>query len=191
MKKYMAILLCLVWLLSLAGCSSSTGSGDEILLTKSTESTEENPEGSTASQAETQQTEAGDAAPFTFVTDGVALTPGESFDASALPEPDSTFQVPSCAIDGSDNVYNYGTFELTAYDDGSGETIYSILFIDPNLTTPEGLALGDNVEKMISLYGEDFQQEGTGYTYTSGDTQLCIIAQDDVVNSIEYLLILP
>ncbi len=191
MKKYIAILLCLVWLLTLAGCSSSTGSEDEILLTKSTESTEENPEGSTASQAETQQTEAGDTAPFTFVTDGVALTPGEPFDASALPEPESTFQVPSCAIDGSDNVYNYGTFELTAYDDGSGETIYSILFIDPNLTTPEGLALGDNVEKMISLYGEDFQQEGTGYTYTSGGTQLCIIAQDDVVNSIEYLLILP
>ncbi len=120
----------------------------------------------------------------------MTLTPGEAFDASALPDADDVYTVPSCAVEGSDNVYNYTTFEVTAYDAGDGEVTYSIYLIDPNITTPEGLALGDGVDKVTELYGDGYEQDGTAMIYTRGETKLSIILQDDVVVSIEYLLIL-
>lgn len=125
---------------------------------------------------------------FQFAYEGVTLTPGGDFDASALGDPLDRSTVPSCAFDGNDNVYNYGAFELTAYVDGDKERIYSIYFIDSNLSTPEGLSLGDSVDDMKSFYGEDCVVEETSYTYTRGETSLIVIIQNDVVFSIEYRL---
>jgi hypothetical protein len=92
-------------------------------------------------------------------------------------------------LEGTDNVYNYDTFEITAYDEGKGEFIYSIYFIDPNLTTPEGLALGDTLDKAISLYGDGYTQEDSAYTYVGGNTMLVIILQNDAIASIEYRMV--
>lgn len=125
---------------------------------------------------------------FSFLYEGVALVPGEVFDQSALPEYSQVSEVPSCAFDGSDNVYNYDVFELTAYIETDGERVYSIYFIDPNLPTTEGLCLGDTVDDMKSLYGESYEAEGTAYTYTRGETMLIIITKNDIVVSIEYRL---
>lgn len=125
---------------------------------------------------------------FSFLYEGVALIPGEVFDPSVLKGYTEVSEVPSCAFDGSDNVYNYGVFELTAYIGEDGERVYSIYFIDSNLPTTEGLCLGDTVEDMKSLYGEDYEAEGTAYTYTRGETLLIIIARNDIVVSIEYRL---
>lgn len=125
---------------------------------------------------------------FGFLYEGVNLIPGEVFDRSALEGYTEVSEVPSCAFDGNDNVYNYGVFELTTYIEEEGERVYSIYFMDSNLTTTEGLCLGDTVEDMKSLYGEDYAAEGTAYTYTRGETLLTVIAKDDIVVSIEYRL---
>ena len=125
---------------------------------------------------------------FRFVYEGVTLIPGNLVDHSALPECSDVAEVPSCAFGGNDNVYNFGTFELTAYFDENEERIYSIYFIDPNLPTTEGLCLGDTVDEMKSLYGEDYEAEGTSCTYTRGETSLIIITRNDIVSSIEYRL---
>ena len=58
-----------------------------------------------------------------FAYEGVALVPGAAFDPSVLPEADSVFTVPSCAIEGTDNVYSYPVLELTAY---KGDSVISI-----------------------------------------------------------------
>ena len=42
------------------------------------------------------------------------------------------------------------------------------------------------LSKVLQLYGEEYTEEGTAYVYTRGETMLYIIAQDDVVISIEY-----
>ena len=125
---------------------------------------------------------------FSFLYEGVTLTPGEVFDESSLGEYSGLSEVPSCAFDGNDRVYNYEMFELTAYIDGDEERIYSIYFIDPNLPTTEGLRLGDTVDDMKSLYGENYEMVGTSYDYIGGDTVLSIVTQNDVVVSIEYRL---
>ena len=125
---------------------------------------------------------------FSFIYEGVTLTPGEVFDESLLGKYSGLSEVPSCAFDGNDKVYNYEMFELTAYIDGDEERIYSIYFIDPNLPTTEGLRMGDTVDDMKSLYGENYEMVGTSYDYTGEDTVLSIVTQNDVVVSIEYRL---
>lgn len=125
---------------------------------------------------------------FSFVYEGATLIPGELVDHSALPECSDVAEVPSCAFGGNDNVYNFDAFELTAYLDGDEERIYSIYFMDPNLPTTEGLCLGDTVDDMRSLYGEDYEEEGTACTYTRGETMLIFITKNDTVVSIEYRL---
>lgn len=125
---------------------------------------------------------------FSFVYEGAALIPGELVDHSALPEYSDVAEVPSCAFGGNDNVYNFEAFELTTYFDEDEERVYSIYFKDPNLPTTEGLCLGDTVDDMKALYGEEYAAEETSCIYTRGETSLIIITQNDNVVSIEYRL---
>lgn len=126
---------------------------------------------------------------FSFTYNGVELVPGDSFDASRLPEALSVYQVPSCALVGTDNLYNYETFEVTAFNEGNGEFVYSIYFIDPNLTTNEGLALGDSMDKVVELYGEGYENLDGELVYTNMNTQLRLIVENDVVVSIEFRMV--
>ena len=114
------------------------------------------------------------------------LTPGQAFDAAALPEANSVYQVPSCAIEGTDNVYNYGTIEVTAFDDGNGEVIYSVYIMDANTPTNEGLYIGDTLDHIVAAYGEDYTREGNQITYQKGDTLLIIILGGEYVQSIDF-----
>ncbi|MCD8250401.1 MAG: hypothetical protein LUC60_11280, partial [Lachnospiraceae bacterium] len=153
MKKALVLAMVMLLAASVAACGSS-GSTDasEQAITRSEEDEENEEEAETEESVSVVQ-EAQEEGVFSFEVDGVTLTPGEAFDASALPDADDVYTVPSCAVEGSDNVYNYTDFEVTAYDAGDGEVTYSIYLIDPNITTPEGLALGDTVETVTELDG--------------------------------------
>ena len=125
---------------------------------------------------------------FGFKYEGVMLIPGEVFDESLLGDYSQVIEIPSCAFDENDKEYSYEKFVLTAYIDGAEERIYSILFTDPNLSTTEGLSMGDSVDDMKALYGENYENVGTSYDYVRGNTVLSIIVQNDQVGSIEYRL---
>lgn len=185
MKKLIAILLAMMLVLSLAACGAEEEPNADLVITRAAE---EDVAAEVQPEAEAEEPVVADGV-FSFTASGVELIPGEAFDAAALGEAASVYTVPSCAIEGTDNVYNYETFEVTAYDDGTGEVVYSIYFLDPNLTTTEGLALGDDAAKVVELYGEDFAEEGASYVYTRTNTQLHVIFQNDAVTSIEYRLV--
>lgn len=195
MKKILTLWLCLLMLLSLAACGSDEVT-EEQMITRPAEVENVNASAEVQTSREPILEEASQqaAAPavvgnYTFDANGVELIPGDPFDPGILPEPVSVYQVPSCAIEGTDNLYNYGSFELTAFDDGTSELIYSILLTDPNITTTEGLALGDSVQKVTEIYGEGYTQEGNAYVYTGDAEILYIIVQGDYVASIEYRMI--
>ena len=197
MKKILALLCCLMLLAGLTACGSDE-IAEERMITRPPEEdavpvmAEAMPE-PTESESTQAATEAA-AAPaalgnYTFDADGVELIPGDPFDPAILPEAVSVYEVPSCAIVGTDNLYNYGTFELTAFDDGTSELIYSILLTDPNITTTEGLALGDSLQKMVDIYGEGDTQQGNAYIYTGDAETLNVIIQNEQIASIEYRMI--
>lgn len=126
---------------------------------------------------------------FSFAVEGVVLTPGAAFDPSQLPQPNEVYQVPHEKIEGGDNVYCYDGFEVTAYNDGTGEVIYAIWLTDSNVSTMEGLARGDNGAKVDTLYGTDYEGDPTARTYYLGNTMLSILLHEDVVIDILYLWI--
>lgn len=171
MKKILVLLLAFA-MLCLAACG--TQGGNDITFTVGGGSTEE--AGGSQDDAEA----------FCFMAGDVEVIPGMEFDAEALPT-EEVSEIPSCAFEGTDKVYSYGSYEIIAYNDGEKEVVYSIYFIEPDVSTPEGLANGDDMSKAKELYGE-YTEDGTAWTFTRGNTQLIVIGEDDVISSIEMRL---
>lgn len=164
MKRWIACLIVFAMLLTLTACAG-----------------EEKNDGETQVEAEAPK--------YSFTYQGVELVPGAEFDPAALPEADFVYEVPSCAIEGTDNVYSYGVMEVTAFDDGTGEIIYSVYISDANTPTDEGLYIGDDMATVESLYGTDYTQLDTQVTYQSGNSYLVLLVENDVVISIEYRMV--
>ena len=164
MKRFLAILMAISMLAVFAGCDPIHGD-------------------STGGSNNPGATEG-----FSYTLAGVKLTPGAAFPKDQLPEPASVYTVPSCAIEGMDNVYNYTTVEVTAFQDSNGEVIYSIFILDANTPTPEGLFIGDALSQAEALYGTDYQRQDNQITYTKGNTLLVMLLQNDFINTIEYRL---
>ncbi len=177
MKKLMILALALVLLLTACGEAAPSGPQEIVRNTESGEQT-------TGSETTTASAQA----VYSYTFEGVELVPGAAFDPAALPEAESVYTVPSCALEGTDNVYSYGTIEVTAFNSGDGEYIYSVYLTDPNAATAEGLSQGDDEAKVKSLYGEDHTVNGGELIYKLGDTMLCILLQDGVVVGIDYRL---
>jgi len=190
MKKIIAIMLSVLMLLALTACGepadkteTPTGTvADNTTAVEDTTTAEDTTAAAEDTTAGSDEQEPG----FVFTFEGVELTPGQAFDAAALPEANSVYQVPSCAIEGTDNVYNYGTIEVTAFDDGNGEVIYSVYIMDANTPTNEGLYIGDTLDHIVAAYGEDYTREGNQITYQKGDTLLIIILGGEYVQSIDF-----
>ena len=185
MKKLFAMILALMMVLSLAACGGdkAPAAQQQVNLGEVTEATKGAEENVDAGEAVVTGTV------FVFAYEGANIIPAEPFDPSVLPEAASVYTVPSCALEGTDNVYNYESFEITAFNDGNGEVVYSIYFIDPNLTTTEGLALGDSLEKVVELYGEGYEDLNGELVYTCLSTQLRLIVEGNSVVSIEYRMV--
>ena len=177
MKKLIALLLAALMLTALTACGSETADSTQPSQQEQTDPTTP------------QDTDPVEDEVFSIVYEGVELIPGAAFDPSQLPEADSVFEVPSCAIEGTDNVYSYPPFELTAYNDGTGEVIYSIYLLDINTPTQEGLYLGDDLARVTELYGTDYVENDTELIFIKGNTTLNIILENETVISIEYLMV--
>ena len=190
MKRVLAILLTIALLTVLVGCDKKEQPKDtqaQTTAAPAVETTNAPEEETTVAPEETTAPEqVVDEDVFSFTYQGVALVPGNAFDSAALPEAESVYQVPSCAIEGTDNVYSYGDIEVTAFNDGSGEVIYSVYIVDANTPTAEGLYIGDTLDQVIAVYGEDYTQENGQVTYQKGDTLLVIILDGDYVASIDF-----
>ena len=198
MKRIIAFCFCLMLLAGLTACGTDELSEERMITRPAEEAAEpvavaalaEEPEtapaAETAGTEETQEAAAVAVGNYTFDANGVELIPGDPFDPAVLPKADSVYEVPSCAIEGTDNVYNYGTIEVTAFNDGTGEVIYSVYIVDANTPTNEGLYIGDTVDHVIAAYGEDYTRENGQITYQKGDTLLIMILDGDYVLSIDF-----
>ena len=180
--KSVRIFAVLALLICLCACSNNDRTASQQAIVRVTE-----PAVTTATMAVTEPEKVSTGAFFsTFSIDGKAIELGGVLDLSCLPEVNSVYEVPSCAIEGTDLVHCFDQFEITAYDDGNNQIIYSVFFLTPDITTTEGLALGDSFEKVLTLYGDNYVQNGTAYVYTCDRLALNILVQNETVISIEY-----
>ncbi|MCX4249593.1 MAG: hypothetical protein OSJ65_07545 [Bacilli bacterium] len=120
------------------------------------------------------------------------ITPGKSFNEKSIASIPEKSELPSCALEGMDHVYKYEDLEITANVKDGKETIYSVYFITENVTTPEGVKIGDSKTKLLETYGSDFQDDVSLITYTSdnGKVKLNFQIENNTVSGIEYAQVL-
>ena len=126
---------------------------------------------------------------YKLEVEGKDMTPSVVFTQETFGEPNQLSEIPSCAFEGTDKVYTYTSYEITTYQDGDQERIYSVYFIDDQIATNEGVKIADNISAMTNAYGENYEQVGNQYTYVSGNVELAFIVENDVITSITYTLV--
>ena len=175
MTKILSVFLAAAMLLCLCACEKD----DQEIQPNNT---------TTQSTPATDHTEQSPVAGYSFAYKGVELMPGGGFSEEKLPQPQYSYTAPNCALDGNDTIYNYTDIEVAVYYDGKTSVVQSVYIINPNLVTPEGLALGDDLTKVTKLYGDTYTVNGAEWQFVKGNMILAILTQDDFVASIEYRL---
>lgn len=92
----------------------------------------------------------------------------------------------TCAFEGMDKQYFYGSFYVTTGTLDAREFISGFWFVDDTVETDEGLCIGDDEDKVKQLYGEDGYNGSNAYIYTKGLCELTIIVEDGSVSSVLY-----
>ena len=116
---------------------------------------------------------------------GVNITPGETLDLKKINKEYDKSEVPDCALGGKGLVYTFEELEISTNEENK---IYSVYFIDPNMKTKEGIALGDEVSAVKKAYGDKEIKDGV-LKYSKGKVEINFNISNDVVDSIEYLLL--
>ena len=121
---------------------------------------------------------------------GINIVPGEKMETikNSLGEPNSYYESVSCAFEGMDKIYTYGSIQITTYTEKEIDYVYTIVFLDDGVSTSEGLYIGADASQLINIYGE-FDTESNLAIYKSGETSITVGLRDNMVVSIVYGLI--
>ncbi len=128
---------------------------------------------------------------FLFEYNGVEIKLNENAAGltDKLGEPSEYFEAPSCAFEGLDKFYYYSSFEINTYELNDTDYISQIILKDDSISTPEGIYIGDGIDKAKGVYGEIYTEENNFYTYTKGKTKLQFITDNGLITGIAYIAI--
>ncbi|MBQ9080224.1 MAG: hypothetical protein IJY27_04045 [Clostridia bacterium] len=135
----------------------------------------------------TDEPASGDDATWSFVYNGATITPGEEFAAVSekLGEPSGYYEAASCAFDGKDKIYTYGSLQISVSPLDGADIIYMVTLLDDSLATPEGICVGAQKSAVINAYGKG-EDKGSSVTYRKGKVDLVFLIRDDCVTSVQY-----
>lgn len=157
-RKILIVLLVLAMAASLFSCAAAPVSGDN------------------------------DGKTLNFKYNDVVMAPGDNFEEISvkLGEPTSYYEAASCAFDGKDKIYTYGSLQISVSPMDGVDVIYMITLLDDSLSTPEGIYVGVEKSAVLSAYGEGGVDKGSSLVYNSGKTDLVFLIRDDCVTSVQY-----
>lgn len=107
--------------------------------------------------------------------------------AESLGEPASYFESESCAFQGLDKVYTYGSVVVRTYPENGKDFVLSIELKDDSVSTEEGISIGDTKETVLSVYGEAAEENDSSLVYKKGESTLTFIFTGEEVSAITYL----
>ena len=160
MKRISLFLLAAIMLLSLVGCGSTD-----------IDPQEEN---------------------LSFTYNGTKITLGAEAAPiiDALGEPRSYTEAPSCAFEGMDKTYYYGSFYISTYPLDGKDYIYNLWFADDGVATEEGIRIGSTQSQVEDAYGKECFNGTNSFVMPKGQSKLVILIEDGKVSSIRYEVIL-
>ncbi len=127
---------------------------------------------------------------FTFTYKGTEITlhaPAAAI-VAALGEPVKYTESTSCAFEGLDKSYYYGSFYLETYPKGDQDFVYGWWFADDGVSTPEGVYIGAAQADVEKAYGTDCYNGTNAYVVKKPAGTLTVIIKDGVVSSIQYAI---
>lgn len=178
MKKWLLALLC-VLTVAVIGCGSGENVGegnDTPAPTKGTEDSSNKNHGKS------------EPAGYVFEYEGtkIWMDMDASVVVNALGEPDKYFEAPSCAFEGLDKKYTYGSIEIDTYEIEGKDYVSCVYFRDDLVNTPEGICLYMTMEDMTNVYGNGYKEEFGMYVYEKDGMKLKFLVKDNEIISIEY-----
>lgn len=187
MKKTIALLFAAAFTLSFAACVSSGAQGsntnvtkeDPVVFAQASESVE-----SSATETMDNSNDPG----FIFTYNGVeiAMHADAADILTQLGEPKSYTEEASCAFDGLDKTYYFGSFYLQTYPKGDNDFVYCVWLVDDSVETAEGIYIGATQAEVANAYGAECFNGSNAFILSSGMTTLTIILTDGTVSSIQY-----
>lgn len=167
MKKLIAILLAAAMLLCFAGCQPAET---------------ESPGNQTKEPVQ-------DSYSFTYNGTKIALhAPAEAI-VAALGEAKTYSESTSCAFEGLDKQYGYGSFYLETYPIGDKDYVYGWYFVDDMVENAEGICIGSTKADVEAAYGAENYNGTNAFEMTKGSGKLTVILENDVVTSIQYAIV--
>lgn len=124
---------------------------------------------------------------FKYKGTEIAVTMNADSVIALLPDYDSKFEAPSCAFDGMDIIYNYGSFEINTYRRDGTDYVAAIVLKDDLTETAEGIYIGCTVADVKTAYG-DTEVQNNVFSYKKENMTLRIFVSDEgTVTQIQYL----
>lgn len=144
-----------------------------------------------------EKNEGNDPEPYSFVIDGVTVTPGAKAKdvLAALSDRNPTVSAKgSClgGVDGEDVRYVYAGFYIETFRLSEGhedEEIRWICFSDDSVATKQGIKLGSTADEVKAAYGENAAVTDSQLIYQSGGTELRFKLRNGSVFGIEYTVV--
>ena len=196
MKQKLGLCICLFTLLALGACGGNhdaerpqhlQGDGTEegTQAVQNTEMADRN-QNTQPSEDQFDSSTAAESG-YVFIDQNVIIAPDVLMAeiVEALGDAQSYYEAASCAFDGLDKIYGYGSYEIDTYPDEDGDRINVIILKDDLVSTVEGVIIGDPIEKVIETYGPCEAENGE-LVYPKGGMKLTFIVRDGIVASIEY-----
>lgn len=128
---------------------------------------------------------------YSFVYNGVTISlnaPAESV-VAALGEPASYSESTSCAFDGLDKSYGYGSFYLETYPLNGKDYVYGWYFVDDLVANAEGISIGSSLADVQAAYSSDYYNGTNAYQIKKGSGMMTIILDNEIVTSVQYAII--
>ena len=125
---------------------------------------------------------------LTFTYNGLEIAPhAEAAPViEALGEPKSYTEETSCAFEGLDKTYYYGSFYLATYPMEGKDYVYTLWFADDTVTTAEGIRIGSPQSQVEEAYGADSFNGSNSYVVTKGKCRLVILIEGETVSGVRY-----
>lgn len=171
MKKFLAIILALVTVVAASACGAESAP----------EAAEPDAEADNAAAPAI-----GDELYFDYRGTVIAVHAEAAPILAVLGEPMSCTEQPSCAFQGLDRSYYFGSFYLETYEKDGAEYVSGFWFVDDTVQTPEGIYIGSAQAEVEQAYGADAFNGTNAYSLRRGDSKLTVILTDGAVSSIQY-----